>query len=84
MPGGRLSPFWESPSYSHCNFTALSSLDGELAGTWYSHLQAMSWDDPGHRALLTLEGLRRWVNPQTEGYADLFEAVAEQDRRETR
>lgn len=78
VPGGVISPFWESPSYAHCNFTALADLDGEQADLWVEHLLAMSWDDPSHRPLLILEGLREWVPPQIEGYRELFEAVDEQ------
>jgi hypothetical protein len=39
---------------------------------------AMDWDVPEHRRILELEGLRRWVRPQLDGYRDLFEAVDEQ------
>lgn len=78
VPGGELSPFWESPSYAHCNFTALSDLDDGRAGRWVEHLLAMSWDDPEQRRLLILEGLREWVLPRLDGYQDLFSAVEEQ------
>ena len=38
----------------------------------------MSWDVPAHRRILEMEGLRRWVRPQLDGYRVLFEAVREQ------
>jgi ABC-type phosphate/phosphonate transport system substrate-binding protein len=78
VPGGALFPFWESPSYSHCNFTALADLDPEVSDRWVEHLMAMSWGDPDQRTLLTLEGLREWVAPRLEGYRDIFAAVDEQ------
>jgi ABC-type phosphate/phosphonate transport system substrate-binding protein len=70
--------FWTSPTYCHCNFTALGSLDSERSDGWVGHLLAMDWDNPEHRPILEMEGLRRWVEPELHGYASLFEAVEEQ------
>jgi ABC-type phosphate/phosphonate transport system substrate-binding protein len=78
VPPERLAPFWTSPAYSHCNFTALPSLDTAIADAWVAHLMAMDWAYPGHRAILELEGLREWVGPQLDGYRELFDAVDEQ------
>lgn len=77
MPGA-LSEFWRSPLYSHCNFTALASLPEERSEPWVNRLMAMSWDNPEHRRILELEGLRRWVRPLLAGYDSLFQAVREQ------
>ena len=73
-PGHRL---WVYTNF-HCNFTALDSLDESRAETWVTHLLAMSWDDPEHRRILELEGLREWVRPQLAGYATLTEAMEAQ------
>jgi phosphonate transport system substrate-binding protein len=70
-----LEAFWASPGYCHCNFSALDGLDVERREAWTAHLLAMDWDDPGHRRILEMEGLRRWVRPELEGYAALFEAT---------
>jgi phosphonate transport system substrate-binding protein len=72
---GHLETFWESPAYCHCNFSALESLDAGRREAWTAHLLAMDWDDPEHRTILAMEGLRRWVRPELEGYAPLFEAT---------
>ncbi len=69
---------WTSPDYCHCNFTALPSLDEARAEAWVSHLLAMDWDTPEHRTILEMEGLKKWVRPQLDGYSSLFEAVQEQ------
>ncbi len=71
--------FWTSPMYCHCNFTALASLDTARTDPWVDHLLAMDWEVPEHRTILELEGLKRWVRPELDGYASLFEAVAEQN-----
>jgi ABC-type phosphate/phosphonate transport system substrate-binding protein len=75
---GALEAFWTSPEYSHCTFTAMPSLSDERAAAWLANLMAMDWERPEHRAILELEGLRRWVPPKLDGYRSLFDAVAEQ------
>jgi phosphonate transport system substrate-binding protein len=76
---GAFEVFWRSPAYCHCNFTALPGFDEERANAWVSHLLRMSWDDPDHRRILEMEGLKRWVRPELDGYRVLFEAVEEQE-----
>ena len=83
MARGEITPgafevFWRSPHYCHCNFTALSRLEDERAEPWVEHLLRMSWDDPAHRRILEMEGLRRWVRPHLDGYQVLFDAVRDQ------
>ena len=73
-----LQPVWTSPTYCHCNVTALETLPEHRSEPWVRHLLAMDWEIPEHRRILELEGLRRWVHPNLDGYATLFEAVAEQ------
>jgi len=76
---GALEVVWSSPAYCHCNFTALDTLDAGVAETWVRHLLAMDWENPAHRPILELEGLRRWVRPELDGYASLFDAMGSQD-----
>jgi ABC-type phosphate/phosphonate transport system substrate-binding protein len=78
VPPGALAPFWTSPPYHHCNFTALATLDTARADAWTAHLLAMDWADPEHRRILELEGLREWIRPDLDGYRDVFAAVEEQ------
>lgn len=78
MPAA-LEAFWHSPTYYHCNFTALESLPAERTDHWVEHLLAMSWDNPEHRRILELEGLREWRLAELDGYASLFQAVKEQE-----
>lgn len=77
MPGA-LEEFWRSPEYCHCNFTALNDLPADRIEPWVEHLLKMDWDDPEHRRILEMEGLRRWVRPDLDGYASLFDAVKAQ------
>ncbi len=77
MPGA-FEAFWTSPTYSHCNFTSLPSLPADRADPWLQALFAMDRENPQHPEVLELEGLRKWVPPQLDGYASLFAAVDEQ------
>ena len=43
---GELEIVWRSPTYYHCNFTALPSLDEARAAAWSEALLAMSYDEP--------------------------------------
>lgn len=69
---------WQSEDYNHCNFTTLPTVDEARVEAWVDHLLAMDWDDPDHRRILELEGLRRWERPRLEGYASLIEAMEAQ------
>ncbi|MDQ6749505.1 MAG: phosphate/phosphite/phosphonate ABC transporter substrate-binding protein [Actinomycetota bacterium] len=66
---------WRSPTYYHCNFTALPSLDGSVAERWGRALLAMSYDDPGMRQAMDLEGVKRWLPGDRSGYGSLTEAM---------
>ena len=73
-----LDVVWESEPYNHCNFTARDDLDADLAERWVTSLLAMDWDNPQHRPILEMEGLRAWVRPEHGGYRSLFDAVEAQ------
>jgi hypothetical protein len=38
----------------------------------------MKYENPGHREMMDLEGLKAWLPGRTSGYAALTEAVKEQ------
>lgn len=73
---------WRSPTYFHCNFTALPSLDRALAEQWRHALLAMDREDPTLREAMDLEGVKRWLPGSREGYDDLFSATAEREQQE--
>jgi ABC-type phosphate/phosphonate transport system substrate-binding protein len=73
-----LAVSWRSPTYYHCNFTALPSLDDERAARWQAALLAMSYDDPSMRQAMTLEGVHRWLPGDRGGYASLVAAMEDE------
>jgi phosphonate transport system substrate-binding protein len=70
-----LEVVWESEPYAHCNFSALETLDETRTRVWVSHLLRMDWENPDHRRILELEGLRAWKVPELSGYDSLFAAM---------
>lgn len=71
-----LEVVWRSPTYYHCNFTALPSFDQGRADRWQKALLAMSYDDASMRQAMTLEGVRRWLPGNRSGYVSLACAMA--------
>src|SRR5215469_8694254 len=78
VPEGSLSEVWSSPVYHHCMFTARPDLDPERERRFGEALLAMSYDNPAHRAVLDAEGLKRWLQPHVDGYAELRQAASQQ------
>ncbi|MBK8220931.1 MAG: PhnD/SsuA/transferrin family substrate-binding protein [Candidatus Obscuribacter sp.] len=70
-----LKAVYTSKPYSHCNFTALPDIDGPLAADFVKTLLLMDYNNPSHRPILEMEGLKRWVEGERSGYKMIFEAV---------
>ena len=66
---------WRSPTYYHCNFTALPSLEDTLTRRWEEALMAMSYDDERMRQAMDLEGVKRWLPGDRAGYESLATAM---------
>ena len=78
VPEGALTEIWSSPPYNHCMFTARPDFEPELERRFAEALSRMSYDNPSHRVVLEAEGLRRWVEPELDGYHSLREASSKQ------
>jgi len=77
LPAGSTRIMAQTPPYDHCNFTVGSSAPPKLVDRFTSLLAEMSYDDPGVRPLLDLEGLKAWRTGRTTGYGQLERAVEE-------
>jgi ABC-type phosphate/phosphonate transport system substrate-binding protein len=78
VPEGALTEIWSSRPYNHCMFTARSDLEPALEQQFAKALFGMSYENPMHRPILEAEGLRQWIAPQLEAYAELRDASAQQ------
>ena len=54
----------------------------EKAESFCRALFAMRWENPRHRRLFELEGLREWLPAREEGYVSLQEALEQQEKDE--
>ena len=79
VPEGGLTEMWSSTPYNHCMFTARPDLDPERERRFVDALSAMSYDNPDHRPILDAEGLKRWLPPHVDGYAELRQAAPDRD-----
>jgi ABC-type phosphate/phosphonate transport system substrate-binding protein len=78
VPEGALTEIWSSRPFNHCMFTARADLDPALEQQFAKALFGMSYDNPVHRPVLEAEGLRQWIAPQLDAYAELREASGQQ------
>jgi phosphate/phosphite/phosphonate ABC transporter binding protein len=77
VDSSRVRAIWTSPGYCHCNFTVREKADEQRLSAWTDKLLAMDYNNPQHRQIMDMEGLRQWVRPQLDGYRALFAAVEE-------
>jgi ABC-type phosphate/phosphonate transport system substrate-binding protein len=61
--------------FDHCVFTVRGGFDGASERRWLDALFAMRYDEPSHREMMDLEGLKAWLPGRTTGFAALTEAV---------
>jgi ABC-type phosphate/phosphonate transport system substrate-binding protein len=64
--------------FDHCNFTVAPALQAARAQHWTRVLLSMNYEDPAHREMMDMEGLKAWLPGRTSGYAALEAAVREQ------
>lgn len=74
----RLTVLHTTPGFDHCMFDALPTLSPPKRDAFVKTLFAMRWENPAHRRLLELEGLREWMPPREEGYRSLVDALADE------
>ena len=74
----KVEVLYTSPPFDHCMFDAHPSLSSSKRESFVRTLFAMRWENPTHRRLLELEGLREWVAPREEGYGSLIAALDDQ------
>jgi len=74
----RLVVLTTTQPFDHCNFSVLDSFPLDEEQRWTRALFRMSYDNPAHREMMDMEGLKVWLLGRTTGYAALTEAVEQQ------
>jgi phosphonate transport system substrate-binding protein len=64
--------------FDHCVFTVRRDFPAESERRWLEVLFSMRYDNPRHREMMDLEGLKEWLPGRTSGFGPLTEAVSRQ------
>jgi phosphonate transport system substrate-binding protein len=64
--------------FDHCVFTVRSDFEADREARWLKVLHSMSYDDPKHRQMMDMEGLKAWKPGRTNGFGPLTEACERQ------
>lgn len=64
--------------FDHCVFTVREDFDREVERVWLVALFAMSYENPEHREMMDMEGLKAWEPGRTSGFGPLDDAVRRQ------
>jgi ABC-type phosphate/phosphonate transport system substrate-binding protein len=64
--------------FDHCVFSVRSDFPAEVEKRWLGVLFSMSYENPKHREMMDLEGLREWLPGRTSGFGPLSDAVEKQ------
>ena len=65
----------ETQLFDHCVFTVNDKFPAAQEKSWLDVLFSMSYDNPAHREMMDLEGLKKWLPGRTSGFAALSAAV---------
>ena len=67
-----------TPKFDHCQFDALATFPGEKQKAFTDAVFAMTFDNPDHRRVMQLEGIKKvWERPREEGYEAMRAALAD-------
>jgi len=75
VDASKVEALWTTPPFDHCMFDANPTVSKEKCDAFRRALMAMRWENPKHRRVLELEGLKQWMEPREEGYASLRAAL---------
>jgi ABC-type phosphate/phosphonate transport system substrate-binding protein len=76
IDAGRFTIVAETDRFDHCVFTVRHDLAAAAERRWLEALFAMRYDNPAHREMMDLEGLKAWRPGRTTGFGPLTAAVA--------
>lgn len=72
---GRIGVLATTEPFDHCVFTVRADFPAAEEEHWLSTLFKMDYDNPDHKEMMDLEGLKRWEPGRTSGFAQLTEAA---------
>ena len=60
--------------FDHCVFTVREDFDAATEERWLEVLHRMSYENPAHREMMDMEGLKKWEPGRLSGFGPLTEA----------
>jgi phosphonate transport system substrate-binding protein len=63
--------------FDHCVFTVRQDFDSEREAFWLQVLHQMSYENPKHREMMDMEGLKKWELGRVSGFGPLIEATTQ-------
>ncbi|HTL10952.1 MAG TPA: PhnD/SsuA/transferrin family substrate-binding protein [Bdellovibrionota bacterium] len=75
VDGSKIRSLTGTAPFDHCMFDGRPGLEADRADAFQKALFAMKWEDPKHRRILEMEGLRQWMPARESGYQDLIAAL---------
>jgi ABC-type phosphate/phosphonate transport system substrate-binding protein len=64
--------------FDHCVFTVREDFPAAAERPWLEVLFSMRYEDPRHRQMMEMEGLKAWLPGRTTGFGQLSEAAERQ------
>lgn len=64
--------------FDHCVFTVRADLPAERERAFLDTLYQMRYDNPAHKEMMDMEGLKEWLPGRTSGFDALSDAVEQQ------
>lgn len=74
---GKVRSVATTDPFDHCVFTVRSDFPAEQEDRFLEALFAMSYDNPEHREMMDMEGLKKWEQGRTSGFGPLTQATEE-------
>ncbi|MBM3945110.1 MAG: phosphate/phosphite/phosphonate ABC transporter substrate-binding protein [SAR202 cluster bacterium] len=65
-------------TFDHCVFAAREDFDIEVEKKWVDALLSMSYDNPRHKQMMDMEGLKEWLPGRSTGFGPLTRATENQ------
>jgi ABC-type phosphate/phosphonate transport system substrate-binding protein len=75
MDPGEFAVVAPTDRFDHCVFTVRADLSPDAERPWLDALFSMRYDEPSHREMMDLEGLKAWMPGRTTGFRALTAAV---------
>ena len=65
---------YKTPNFDHCIFSGRPDMDKEKFNQFFEVLHKMDYNNPKHKEMMDMEGLKEWVPGRTEGFNQLLNA----------